>query len=82
MIVEGEVPAEKSTNVEKFKKLVFEGPLKDIIPQTANIEIEVKLGVGAPFMNITNVTDIYKEEVRSIDHKPGQVMLVDFWATW
>jgi thiol-disulfide isomerase/thioredoxin len=33
-------------------------------------------------MKITNVTDIYKEEVHNIEHKPGQVMLVDFWATW
>ena len=46
------------------------------------MEIEVKLGVGAPFIEISGVTDIYKEQPQTISHKPGQIMLIDFWATW
>ena len=80
--IEGSVPAEKAKAVERFTKLALEGPLKDVNPQTANIEIEVKLGVGAPYTRITNVNDIYKEQPQNIDFKPGQVMLIDFWATW
>jgi thiol-disulfide isomerase/thioredoxin len=46
------------------------------------MEIQVKLGVGAPFIEISAVTDIYKEQSQTISHKPGQIMLIDFWATW
>jgi thiol-disulfide isomerase/thioredoxin len=40
------------------------------------------MGMGAPYQKITAVTDIYQEKPQDIDHKPGQVMLIDFWATW
>jgi len=82
LIIEGGVPSEKAENVKKFKKLAQEGPLKDVNPQTANVEIEVKMGMGAPYQKITAVTDIYQEKPQDIDHKPGQVLLIDFWATW
>jgi hypothetical protein len=32
LTVEGDVPAEKAANVERFKKLASEGPLKDVNP--------------------------------------------------
>jgi hypothetical protein len=82
LIVEGKVPSEKAPAVKRFEQLAWEGPLKGINQQTANIEIEVQVGVGAPYMPITNVTDIYEEKPHNIDHKAGQVMLIDFWATW
>jgi hypothetical protein len=36
--------------------------LQGINPQTASIDISVKLAVGGPFIPITEVNDIYKEE--------------------
>ncbi len=82
LIIEGGVPQEKSEKVKNFKNLLFEGPLKGVEQKTVNLEIEVKLGVGAPYMKISEVTDIYHEKPQTIEHKPGQVMLIDFWATW
>ena len=52
-MIEGGVPSEKAENVKKFKKLAQEGPLKDVSPQSANVEIEVKMGMGAPYQKIT-----------------------------
>jgi hypothetical protein len=70
-VIEGGVPSEKAENVKNFKKLAQEGPLKDVSPQSANVEIEVKMGMGAPYQKITEVTDIYEEKPQDIDHKPG-----------
>ena len=71
LMIEGGVPQDKGENVKLFKKLAFEGPLKEVNPSTVNIEIEVKLGVGAPYIPITEVTDIYHEKPQTIQHKAG-----------
>lgn len=42
----------------------------------------MKLSIGGPFVPLKEVTDIYKQEEQTIEHKAGQVMLIDFWATW
>lgn len=82
LIIDGSVSADLSTKVEAFMKAAKAGPLAGINPQTANIDIEVKLAAGGPFIPIKEVNEIYGQEERSIEHKPGQVMLIDFWATW
>jgi thiol-disulfide isomerase/thioredoxin len=33
-------------------------------------------------IEIKEVIDIWNEEEKTITHTPGQVMLIDFWATW
>ena len=77
----GKVSKSKAENVEKINKALNEGALKDISPASYKLNIEVK-ATGGPFIPITEVIDIYKYEDKSIEHKPGQVLLIDFWATW
>jgi len=40
------------------------------------------LGVGDQYKTITNVNTLDSSDPVSIEHTPGTVMLVDFWATW
>ena len=51
-------------------------------PQTTPIQIETSLQPGGDFIPIKEVADIWKDEPMNVDHKEGQVMLIDFWATW
>ncbi len=65
-----------------MNKALNEGALKDVSPASYKFDIEVKPATGGPFIPITEVVDIYNQEDKSIEHKPGQVLLIDFWATW
>jgi thiol-disulfide isomerase/thioredoxin len=47
-----------------------------------NIEITSKVGAGDPYSTITDIMPIKGEEKVSLEHKEGEVWLVDFWATW
>jgi len=38
--------------------------------------------VGAKFPEIENVKEVMEGKTVTIQHKAGEVMLVDFWATW
>jgi thiol-disulfide isomerase/thioredoxin len=60
-----------------------EGALKDVSPDCYRFEIEVKPpSTGGPFIPIKDLVDIYTQEDKSIEHKAGQVLLIDFWETW
>lgn len=80
--MEGGVDGSKAANVENFKKAAEVGPLAGINPETAAIDVSVKLGVGAPYKVIEGVADINTLDEVTIQHKAGQVFLIDFWATW
>jgi len=56
--------------------------LAGIDPRTAAVDIECAISVGANYVEIENVVDIWSQDEKSIPHKSGQVILVDFWATW
>jgi thiol-disulfide isomerase/thioredoxin len=53
-----------------------------VSPDACWIKIKIKNPTGVPFIPITEVIDIFNLEDKSIEHKPGQVLLIDFWATW
>lgn len=38
--------------------------------------------VGSPFPNLENVNKVMEEGQTTIMHNKGEVLLVDFWATW
>jgi len=40
------------------------------------------MSIGAPYKTIEGVADINTLDEVTIVHKPGQVFLIDFWATW
>ena len=68
--------------MKEFTKEAKEGILKGISPRTYQLELSAKPGVGEDYLEIQNVVDVFKGEETNIVHKTGEVMLVDFWATW
>ena len=55
--------------------------LKDVDPKTMANEVEVGMK-GEPFIPISQVTEVMTGKEATINTKPGQVILLDFWATW
>lgn len=48
----------------------------------AKIDINISRGVGSNMGELHNVGQLQNEEKVTIKHEPGQVILLDFWATW
>ncbi len=67
--------------MDKFEKIIKEDALKGVAESSYEIEIDSK-PIGEPMIPIKNVKDIRKGDAISIEHKAGQVILIDFWATW
>jgi len=42
----------------------------------------VKLAAGSAYIDIDGVNEVFTKKITDIKHKQGQVLLVDFWATW
>ncbi len=80
--LQGEVSASKAENVEVLNKDLNTGAFKDVSPASYQFDIDIKPATGGPFIPITEIIDIYSQEDRKIEHKAGQVLLIDFWATW
>ena len=76
------MPSNKAQEVKDFTKEVKETILKGINPRTYQLELSAKPGVGEDYLEIQNVVDVFQGEETNIVHKQGEVMLVDFWATW
>jgi len=63
----------------------FNASIKEIKEGYEGLSIAVnsELGVGDKYKTITNVTTIEDSGTKvSIEHIPGKVMFIDFWATW
>lgn len=82
LVIEGSVPQEQSENLKRFRAHLKDTVLKDVSPDTAAQEIECKVGAGADYIEIKEVVNVWNDEKVNLTHKPGQVMLIDFWATW
>ncbi len=48
----------------------------------AQVEISASFGVGTQMGEIKNVNKVFGEGQTSVIHEQGQVILLDFWATW
>jgi len=80
MKVEKSLP---STDAEKAEK--FNADIKSVVEGYEGVAVKVSsaVGVGDQYRTITNVTTLDDiENTTSIEHKPGKVMMIDFWATW
>ena len=71
LMIEGEVSASKAGNVENLKKALNSGALKDVASASYKVLIKVKPATGGPFIPITEIIDIYTQDDKSIEHKPG-----------
>jgi thiol-disulfide isomerase/thioredoxin len=40
------------------------------------------MGVGCQFKKITGVNKVTEDGTADVEHKEGEVLLLDFWATW
>jgi len=46
------------------------------------ISVKIDLGAGSRYESIKNVAPLNEETAVNLEHKQGEVWLVDFWATW
>lgn len=77
---EKSLPSTKKAQVDRFNEAV-----KQHIDGVEGVAIKVSsaVNVGDQYQTITNVTTLDDAETPvSIEHKPGTVMMIDFWATW
>lgn len=77
--VEKKYPNEKQNLIDSFKEKA-----KDLVTKyQLNIGLECEVGEGQQYVTIEDVTKIETpEEVVNLEHKEGEVWLLDFWATW
>ena len=66
------------------KAAAFNTAVKEITSGVEGLEINVvsKLGVGDKYKTITDVVALNETEKMNLEHKEGEVWLLDFWATW
>ena len=81
LLIDGSVDAKLKSNVENFKKAARD-ILKGVNPQTTPIQVETALQPGGDFIPLKQVVKVDNDEVIDVNHQKGQVMLLDFWATW
>ena len=72
-------------NEEKIKEINAE--IKEELSKTNKIfeHFEIRTGIktGDDFVTISDVCKVFGDDEKfSIEHKDGQVLLVQFWATW
>lgn len=47
-----------------------------------DIEFEQAIGVGNKLPNFGEIKKVFEEGTAELSAKPGQVLLIDVWATW
>ena len=77
--ITGEFPTDKKEDADKLTAALKEA-LKDV--KDARISITCKIGVGSNFAPIKNVSHVFEDGKTDVNHKEGEVLLLDFWATW
>ena len=79
LVVTKEMPAAKSDLAKSVTEAISK--LTEGV-KGCEISIVSKIGAGDPYSTITDVMPIKGEEKINLEHKEGEVWLVDFWATW
>jgi len=73
------LPASDAAKVEKAKK-----ELEAALEGTTGVKLDLnaQLGPGDQYQTIGNLAKCSEDGAAELPHVPGQVLLVDFWATW
>lgn len=79
--VEGKVKADQKDKAEEIKTKISE-LLKGVANGDKDVQISAKIGVGDKMAPIENANGVMEEGKKTIEHKQGQVILYDLWATW
>ena len=76
---EKELPSTDQEKVDKFNEKV-----KPVIEGVKGVSLKVvsKLAAGDMYKTITKVLPFEGDEEVEIKHNEGEVVLIDFWATW
>lgn len=80
-VVGGQLKASDSELATQIKEEVND-LLKGISKDDREVEISAKIGVGDQIKPIENASVVFGEGKETIEHKEGQVILYDLWATW
>ena len=77
--ISGKFSFDEKELVEALKK-----DLSDALAEVADakVDISIALGVGDQFVPVENVGKFSEEGNTTLEHHAGEVMLIDFWATW
>lgn len=70
----------KKEDVRKINTIIEE--VKTKLNSDVDVELEVKLGAGNPLPNFGQIKKVFGEGTAELTAKPGQVLLIDVWATW
>jgi hypothetical protein len=84
---------EKSTTLKVEKNLkadqsakgkTITDALKAIVGDTKSVSIKIQalLGAGDYYQTISDIEKMGAEGTTSLEHKEGEVWMIDFWATW
>ena len=68
----------------KDKVEAFKADIKEFTEGVKGIQVEVScaIGTGCMYEPIKNIVPISGGEPITLEHKAGEVWLIDFWATW
>jgi len=78
--VEKDLPSTDAAKADAFNAAVkVKYPT---MPGGVTMGVVSKLGVGDSYKTITEICEFEKTETCSLEHKEGEVWLLDFWATW
>jgi len=77
---EKSLPSSYSEQANTFNESIKEH-IKDV--EGVDIKVTSAINVGDKYQVIENVTDLENPDKETmIEHTPGTVMMIDFWATW
>lgn len=77
--VSAELPSSQKEKATKFNEMV--APILEGVEGFSN-NVVAALNAGDMYETITNVKPIRGDTDMNLEHKEGEVWLVDFWATW
>lgn len=70
----------KNQDEVKVKSIVTEVLKKN--KSEIDVQYSKKIGVGNSLPNYGQVKKVFEEGTSELSSKPGQVLLIDVWATW
>ena len=79
--VTGNAPLDKKDSTKAITDDV-NAALDDLNDDEKEVEVGCTFGVGSTMAPIEKATKLTSKEEGTLKHEPGQVILLDFWATW
>ena len=79
LVLSHSFPPEMKDTVAAFKEEIK--PLTEGV-QNVEVEVQCQIGAGCAYEPIKGIVPIDGGEPVTLEHKAGEVWLIDFWATW